>query len=90
MEERVRRMGAGRGKWGRGCKRLGTRLFIYRYSLARGVGRWAWHVVVALPYGNCGGCWGRVWAIAAVTRGYGCGRRCEGWERGYLYIGILG
>ena len=37
MEERVRRMGAGRGKWGRGCERLGTRLFIYRYSRARGM-----------------------------------------------------
>ena len=83
---------------------MGMGLFIYRYSrmrhgdyiimyvcsLARGVGRWAWHVVVALPYGNCRGYGVKVWAIAAVTRGYGCDRRCEGWGRGYLYIGVLG
>ena len=37
---------------------MGTRLFIYRYSRVRGVGRWAWLVVMALCCDSFPGCGG--------------------------------
>ena len=58
VEEGTLRMGAGLGKWRRWRERLGTMLFIYRYFQAKGVGRWAWHVVVDSPCDKgreCGG-----------------------------------
>ena len=74
VEEGTLRMGAGLGKWRRWRERLGTMLFIYRYFQAKGVGRWAWHVVVDSPCDKGRECGGRVWAMEAVKRGCGCAR----------------